>query len=327
MGDANVNIAMHFLGLDIGTSAAKAALVDERQAVVAQAAAPIATHNPRPGWSEQDPEDWWRATETVVTALRQLAPAAFADVRAIGLSGQMHGAVVLDAAGRLLRPAILWNDGRATAECATLAAAVPRLAEIAGVIAMPGFTAPKVLWLRTHEPDAFTRIAHVVLAKDYVRLRLTGEIATDVSDAAQCARFVAEVAALTIEAGSSVIAVCHATQSNVLRLLQAWSHERERMCEVFSRPDWLLDGWKTICALWHEAQSGDREQQRAAVLEIERMVPVMPKEVAEWTGTENRKEGNVWSQRRWVKAHEDWRKNVNSLDLKARNELIRAYAA
>jgi len=184
MGDANVNIAMHFLGLDIGTSAAKAALVDERQAVVAQAAAPIATHNPRPGWSEQDPEDWWRATETVVAALRQRAAAAFADIRAIGLSGQMHGAVVLDAAGRLLRPAILWNDGRATAECAMLAAAVPRLAEIAGVIAMPGFTAPKVLWLRTHEPDAFTRIAHVVLAKDYVRLRLTGEIATDVSDAA-----------------------------------------------------------------------------------------------------------------------------------------------
>lgn len=175
---------MHFLGIDIGTSAVKAVLVDEHQAIVAQASAPVATQQPRPSWSEQNPEDWWRATERVVAELRAAPPSAFADVRAVGLSGQMHGLVVLDASHEVIRPAILWNDGRATEECAALTAAVPGLAEIAGVIAMPGFTAPKLLWLRAHEPEAFARIRHVVLAKDYVRLRLTGEVATDLADAA-----------------------------------------------------------------------------------------------------------------------------------------------
>ncbi|MEJ0014022.1 MAG: FGGY family carbohydrate kinase [Bauldia sp.] len=175
---------MHFLGIDIGTSAVKAVLVNEAQAVVAQASAPIATRQPRPGWSEQEPEDWWRATERVVGHLYNEATAAFLDTRAIGLSGQMHGAVILDAGGLPVRPAMVWNDGRAVAECAVLTDAVPGLAEIAGVIAMPGFTAPKLMWLRTHEPENFARIRRVVLAKDFVRLRLTGEIATDTCDAA-----------------------------------------------------------------------------------------------------------------------------------------------
>jgi len=175
---------MHFLGIDIGTSAVKAVLVDASQSVVAQASAPVATRQPHPGWSEQDPEDWWRATERVVGQLRTQSSAAFADARAIGLSGQMHGAIVLDAADKIIRPAILWNDGRATAECAALTTAVPGLAEIAGVIAMPGFTAPKLLWLRAHELENFARIRHVLLAKDFVRLRLIGEIATDMTDAA-----------------------------------------------------------------------------------------------------------------------------------------------
>jgi xylulokinase len=175
---------MHFLGLDIGTSAVKAVLVDERQRVVAEASAPLVSHEPRPGWSEQDPETWWDATETVAGALRRHAPAQFRDIAAIGLSGQMHSALLLNRDGKPIRPAILWNDGRAVAECAELTGAVPHLADIAGVLAMPGFTAPKLLWLKKHEPDDFARFDKVLLAKDYVRLKLTGTIATDMSDAA-----------------------------------------------------------------------------------------------------------------------------------------------
>ncbi len=175
---------MHVLGLDIGTSAAKAVLVDNRQAIVAQASAPLTIHAPRPGWFEQDPEDWWRAVEALVARLKAAAPAAFAEVAAIGLSGQMHGAVLIDADSNPVRPAILWNDARAGAECAALSGAMPDLARIAGVIAMPGFTAPKLMWLGAHEPRSLARAAHIVLAKDFVRLKLTGEVATDPSDAA-----------------------------------------------------------------------------------------------------------------------------------------------
>lgn len=175
---------MHFLGIDIGTSAVKAVIVDVEQTVVARSSVAVATRLPRPGWFEQDPEDWWDATEHAVAAVREQAPAALADVVAVGLSGQMHGLVVLDAGCRVIRPAILWNDSRAASESETLNTAVPEVAEIAGVVAMPGFTAPKLMWLRTHERDNFNRIHHVMLAKDYVRFRLTGEIATDASDAA-----------------------------------------------------------------------------------------------------------------------------------------------
>ena len=175
---------MHFLGLDIGTSSVKAVLVDDRQVVVAQASTPVTTHHQRPGWFEQDPDDWWSACERAVAMLRSSTAAAFSDVSGIGLSGQMHGAVILDAAQQPIRPAILWNDGRAVAECAALAAAVPDVATIAGVIPMPGFTAPKLLWLRRHEPEAFAQARRIVLAKDYVRLKLTGEVATDMCDAA-----------------------------------------------------------------------------------------------------------------------------------------------
>ena len=173
-----------FLGIDIGTSAVKALLVDESQRVVAEAAEPLPISRPQPMWSEQDPEDWWRAVEKAAGALRHAAPGAFSAVRAIGLSGQMHAAVLLDLGGDILRPAILWNDGRAHRECAELERRVPRLAHIAGVPAMPGFTAPKLLWIAGHEPGIFARINKILLPKDYVRLRLTGEIVTDCSDAA-----------------------------------------------------------------------------------------------------------------------------------------------
>jgi xylulokinase len=175
---------MNFLGLDIGTSSVKAVIVDGGERVLAEASVPLETRQPRPGWSEQDPEDWWQGTEAAVAELRRATPGAFAGIAGVGLSGQMHGAVLLDAEDRVLRPAILWNDGRATAECAALDALVPDLAKIAGIIAMPGFTAPKILWLRKHEPDSVARLARLLLPKDLVRLRLTGEAATDMADAA-----------------------------------------------------------------------------------------------------------------------------------------------
>ena len=175
---------MSFLGIDIGTSAVKAVLVDGDQQLLAEAEAPLSTSRPQPLWSEQDPDAWWTATLAVLAGLRRTAPAAYAATRAIGLSGQMHAAVVLGADGRRLRPAILWNDGRAQAECALIAERVPEVGRIAGVPPTPGYTAPKLLWLAAHEPALFARIAHVLLPKDYVRLLLTGEHATDPVDAA-----------------------------------------------------------------------------------------------------------------------------------------------
>jgi len=173
-----------YLGIDVGTSAVKALLLGGDDRIVAEASAPLAVRRPRPLWSEQDPDDWWRATEEAVTSLRKGVPGGLAGLRGIGLSGQMHGATLLGRDDRPLRPAILWNDGRSAAECAALERAVPKSREITGNRAMPGFTAPKLLWVRAHEPDVFERIARVLLPKDYVRLRLTGETATDLSDAA-----------------------------------------------------------------------------------------------------------------------------------------------
>ena len=173
-----------FLGIDIGTSAVKALVADDEQRIAASASAAVATSRPHPLWSEQDPEDWWRATEAVVAQLRHQAGAAWSGVRAIGLSGQMHGAVLLDQDGMPLRPAILHNDGRAEAEAHELNRKVPAIGRIAGVPAMPGFAAPKLLWLGTHEPDILARAAQLLLPKDFVRLRMTGSFATDMCDAA-----------------------------------------------------------------------------------------------------------------------------------------------
>ena len=172
-----------YLGLDFGTSSVKALLVDEAQRVLASASSPLAVSRPAPGHSEQDPRDWWQAMLDAVAALRAREPAAFAALRGIGLSGQMHGAVLLDAAGEVLRPAILWNDTRATAECREMEAAFPALHTVAGNLAMPGFTAPKLLWVRKHEPGVFARTARVLLPKAWVRFRLTGEFIEDMSDA------------------------------------------------------------------------------------------------------------------------------------------------
>jgi xylulokinase len=164
------------VGLDVGTTGVKAVAISPDGRVLASASESYALSTPRPGWAEQDPEDWWRAARACLARLPQ-GP--------VGLSGQMHGLVVLDAAGRVLRPAILWNDQRTAAECAEIERRVglERLIELTGNRALTGFTAPKLLWLRRHEPEAYARIRHVLLPKDYVRLRLTGEQAIDAADA------------------------------------------------------------------------------------------------------------------------------------------------
>ncbi len=172
-----------YLGLDLGTSALKALLVDDRQRVVASATRPLSVQRPAPGHSEQSPVDWWAATLDAVDALRREHPSALSAVRGIGVAGQMHGAILLDAAGEVLRPAILWNDVRATAECLQLETAFPELRAVSGNIAMPGFTAPKLLWVRAHEPDVFSRTATVLLPKAWLLFHLTGERVEERSDA------------------------------------------------------------------------------------------------------------------------------------------------
>ncbi|WP_373503557.1 xylulokinase [Aestuariivirga sp.] len=171
-----------YLGIDIGTSAVKAVVVDEDQRVLARASAPLTVLRPHDLWSEEDPEEWWSATGSAVNALRAEAGDAWSGVKAIGLSGQMHGAVLLDADGNPLRPAILHNDGRSHAEARELNRRLPAIGSIAGVPAMPGFAAPKLMWLLRHEPEVMARARHMLLPKDYVRLRMTGSYATDMSD-------------------------------------------------------------------------------------------------------------------------------------------------
>jgi len=164
------------VGIDVGTSGVKGIAISPRGDVLAVEEEPYPLSTPQPGWSEQDPDDWWRATQAVLARLPR-GP--------LGFSGQMHGLVTLDADGKVLRPAILWNDQRTAAECAEIEERIglARLIELTGNRALTGFTAPKLLWLRRHEPHVFERIAHVLLPKDYVRLRLEGEHAIDAADA------------------------------------------------------------------------------------------------------------------------------------------------
>src|ERR687895_157436 len=166
------------VGLDVGTSGVKALALARDGRIVARAEREYPLSTPRPGWAEQEPEDWWRATEA---ALGDLG----VEATTIGLSGQMHGLVALDERERVLRPAILWNDQRTAAECAEIEERVglERLISLTGNRPLTGFTAPKLLWLRNHEPETFARVRHVLLPKDYVRYRMTGEQAIDVADA------------------------------------------------------------------------------------------------------------------------------------------------
>ena len=175
--------AGYWLGIDLGTSGVKALLMNAGQETVTSTQAELEVSRPRPGWSEQDPLHWWEATKTVLDELARTHRKEVAQVRGIGLSGQMHGATLLDADDLVLRPCILWNDGRSEAECAALEARAD-FSGIGGNLVMPGFTAPKLEWVRIHEPDVFERVAKVLLPKDYVRLCLAGEHLSDMSDSA-----------------------------------------------------------------------------------------------------------------------------------------------
>jgi xylulokinase len=171
------------LGLDVGTGGARAVAVDESGEVVAEASSEYPLASPRPGWTEQDPEDWWRGARE---ALGTVAGSVEDEVVGLGLTGQMHGSVFLDSARKVIRPALLWNDQRTYRQCEKITEDVgeERLIRVSGNPALTGFQAPKILWLRDEEPDNYARLDSVLLPKDYVRLGLTGERATDASDAA-----------------------------------------------------------------------------------------------------------------------------------------------
>lgn len=171
-----------YIGIDLGTSGVKAVLLDEHQRIVASSSAPLRVLRPQPLHSEQNPQEWWQAVNDCMAKLA--CQQDLHSVQAIGLTGQMHGAVMLDGNNQVLHPAILWNDGRSFDECQALESAVSHSREITGNLMMPGFTAPKIAWMAKHQPEIFARIAKVLLPKDYLRFLMTGEFASDMSDAA-----------------------------------------------------------------------------------------------------------------------------------------------
>jgi xylulokinase len=180
------------LGLDISTTGAKALLIDEQGNVVASATTEYPHSTPHPLWSEQAPADWWNASCTSIRNALQQAGCKREEITCVGLTGQMHGLVILDKSGQVLRPAILWNDQRTEVQCSEITAkagGLSRLVELTGNAVLPGFTAPKILWVRQNEPQLFECVAHILLPKDYVRYRLTGEFATEVSDASGTSLF------------------------------------------------------------------------------------------------------------------------------------------
>ncbi|MEQ5839736.1 xylulokinase [Paraburkholderia acidicola] len=232
---------MTFLGIDLGTSEVKAVLTDDGSAPLATANAPLIVDHPHPHWSEQSPQTWWHATLDAIAAIRAAHPSGFAALRGIGLSGQMHGATLLDRSGQVLRPAILWNDTRAFAECVELEALVPESRTITGNLAMPGFTAPKLLWLAKYEASVFRAIHKVLLPKDYVAWRLTGEFTSDMSDAS----------------GTLWLDVAKRDWSD--RMLSATGLSREQMPQLVEgsaqaaqlrdglRREWGIEGPVTLC--------------------------------------------------------------------------------
>src|SRR5579859_4408005 len=181
----------YLIGIDIGTSGTKTILIDEAGAVLARATEEYPLYTPRPQWSEQDPLDWWNATTATVRKVLEVSGIDAREVKGIGLSGQMHGSVFLDENDAVLRRALLWNDQRTQAECDWIMETVGRekvVEEISNPV-LTGFTAGKIVWLRNHEPELYARVRKVLLPKDYVRLKLTGEYATEVSDASGTALF------------------------------------------------------------------------------------------------------------------------------------------
>ncbi len=230
-----------FLGLDIGTSAVKAVIVDAEDREQASAVAPLSIDNPQPLWSEQHPDAWWDASAAVLDRLAADHPKLMSGVAALGLSGQMLGVALIDAAGRPIRPAPLWNDGRAAAECAELDAKVADFAGLAGARPMPGFSAPKILWLSRHEPDALKRTRRILLTKDYVRLCLTGEAISDRADL-----------------------VSHAADGHTGRGVVATAHgglryrHRPTTRSGRERSSWRYAAARVGAALWPSRQPSDR---------------------------------------------------------------------
>lgn len=173
-----------YLGIDVGTSGVKCIVIDSAQRIVDQQTVPLSVSRPHPLWSEQDPADWWNAVCNGLDQIAARSPAAMKSLRAIGLAGQMHGAVLLGKDGQVLRPAILWNDNRSGAECAQLQSEFPQILDITGNIVMPGFTAPKLVWVKNNEPEIFAATDKVLLPKDYIRYLFSGTLHSDMSDAA-----------------------------------------------------------------------------------------------------------------------------------------------
>ena len=177
---------MVFLGIDTSTTSSKALLIDENGTVVAVASSPHTLQTPLPLWSEQDPQEWWEAVAHSIHSVLEKAGIGGEAVGAIGLTGQMHGLVLLDEAGKVLRPAILWNDQRTQSQCDEIHRRVgkERFIQITGNVALTGFTAPKILWVQENEPEIYQKVKHILLPKDYIRYRLTGEFAMDKADGA-----------------------------------------------------------------------------------------------------------------------------------------------
>ena len=172
-----------FIGIDLGTSSVKTILIDENQNTLASKTESISIENPQNGYYEQNPEEWYEATIKCFDYLKKQKPKEFIETLALSISGQMHGATLLDKEAKVLRNCILWNDTRSSIECDEMEQKSSNLREISGNIAMPGFTAPKLLWVKNNEPDIFKKINKVLLPKDYLRFRLSGEFVTDPSDA------------------------------------------------------------------------------------------------------------------------------------------------
>ncbi len=225
-----------YLGIDLGTSEVKVVMLDERGAIGATATAPLEVQHPQARWSEQSAESWWEASLTAIDKLRASHPGPLAAVKGIGLSGQMHGATLLDAADRPLRPAILWNDTRSDEECRELEKREPRMRAIAGNLAFPGFTAPKLIWVERHEPKVFAQVKSVLLPKDYLRLRLTGEKVSEMSDAA---------GTLWLDVGKrdwsdAMLAATHLTRAHMPRLVEGSQPSGELKRELRDR--WGMKG-------------------------------------------------------------------------------------
>ncbi|KOC89239.1 xylulokinase [Winslowiella iniecta] len=225
-----------YLGIDAGTSEIKALVLNSAGEIMATAGAPLTLQRPHPHWSEQDPAQWWQATQQVIDQLRQQLGASWCEIRAIGLSGQMHGAVLLGQDNEVLRPCILWNDTRSAAECQQLNSLAPELHAVAGNLAMPGFTAPKLLWLARHEPTIFNRIATVLLPKDYLRWMMSGEKISEMSDAAGTLWL--DVAQRQWSA--SLLAACGLTREQMPRLVEG-SHPAGKLKAEVARQWGLSD--------------------------------------------------------------------------------------